>query len=85
MTRFAALVLICASVALTGCLRSAPDATCKGPGFQGLIGQPVSDAGPVPAPKRVILPDGVVTMDYNPQRTNIHVDGAGVITKLTCG
>lgn len=34
---------------------------------------------------RVIQPNSVVTMDHRPGRLNVHVDDAGIITKLTCG
>ena len=40
-----------------------------------------SDAGRV----RVIRPGQVYTMDYRPDRLNIHVDAAGQISELGCG
>lgn len=34
---------------------------------------------------RVLKPDSVATMDYNPKRLNIHTDPGKVIIKLACG
>ena len=34
---------------------------------------------------RWIRPGDMVTMDYSPQRLNIHLDGAGRIERFTCG
>jgi len=47
------------------------------------------DEGPcadvVGHPVRLIGPDSAVTMDYNPERVNIHHDGDFVITQITFG
>jgi outer membrane PBP1 activator LpoA protein len=34
---------------------------------------------------RVLAPGDAATMDYNPQRLNIHIDESETITRLTCG
>ncbi|RFP86522.1 hypothetical protein DZK27_13980 [Rhodobacteraceae bacterium 63075] len=34
---------------------------------------------------RVIKPNSAVTLDHRPERLNVHVSDAGIITKLTCG
>lgn len=34
---------------------------------------------------RVLQPDSVATMDFNPKRLNIHIDPGKVIIKLACG
>lgn len=34
---------------------------------------------------RVLRPDDMATMDFDPQRLNIHVDPGKVIIKLACG
>lgn len=36
-------------------------------------------------PTRIIRPGDLVTQDYRPQRLNIHLDGAGTVTRLSCG
>jgi hypothetical protein len=36
-------------------------------------------------PVRIIPPNGRVTMDYAPSRLNISLDGADLITKVSCG
>jgi len=39
----------------------------------------------LPANTRVIHPDSMVTMDYNPNRWNLHVDESNKITKVEQG
>jgi hypothetical protein len=34
---------------------------------------------------RVLAPGDFATMDYNPQRLNIHIDESETITRLNCG
>ncbi len=34
---------------------------------------------------RIIRPGDVITMDYNPNRLNLVVDGNGIITRVYCG
>lgn len=34
---------------------------------------------------RVLAPGDAATLDYNPQRLNIHIDESETITRLTCG
>jgi hypothetical protein len=34
---------------------------------------------------RVVPPNGRVTMDFVPNRVNIALDAAGIITAVTCG
>lgn len=36
-------------------------------------------------PFRVLSPGSVVTMDYNPERINIHTDDEGTVAYITCG
>jgi len=36
-------------------------------------------------PVRWIEPDGLVTLDYNPERINFKLDADGVITRIYCG
>lgn len=41
---------------------------------------------PVPfTPHRVLKPGSVMTMDFNPLRLNVHIDGKGFITDARCG
>jgi hypothetical protein len=46
-----------------------------------LAGQQIVAAGKV----RVIAPGDAVTMDHLPERLNIRVDAAGIVTALDCG
>lgn len=87
LVRIGGMSLLC--IGVMGCLprgeSAAPAPLCV-PGLHaGLVGQPVAAAARLPAPKRIIGPDQMVTMEYNPARTNIETDAAGVITRVFCG
>ena len=58
---------------------------CKEGGWWGLVGRPRAAASIVSEPKRVYTEGDSVTMDNNPDRTNIVVDEAGTIVEVTCG
>ncbi|WP_411974431.1 I78 family peptidase inhibitor [Sulfitobacter faviae] len=62
-----------------------PTDTCKEGSWWGLIGRPKSAASIVSEPKRVYTEGHPVTMDANPNRTNIVLDAEGKIAKVTCG
>jgi hypothetical protein len=34
---------------------------------------------------RILPPNGIATMDYNPARLNISTDANGIITQVSCG
>ena len=36
-------------------------------------------------PYRILKPDSIVTMDYSPDRLNIHTDNDGIILQQDCG
>ncbi|MBO1110543.1 I78 family peptidase inhibitor [Bordetella petrii] len=69
-----------------------PSAACDAQPVQGLIGKKYSEsvAGDArsrsqSAQLRVMRPGQVMTMEYNPARLNIILDGGDVITALRCG
>lgn len=62
----------------------APD-TCNAASYAELLNQPREAASVVPEPKRVVAPTDIVTSDYIPNRVNIGVNEAGIITELGCG
>lgn len=64
-----------------------PDDACGASGLQDLVGQSTSvlAAMTFPAPMRVIKPGMAVTMDYSPERLNLDVDAAEIITRVYCG
>ena len=62
-----------------------PTNTCKEGSWWGLIGRPKSAASIVSEPKRVYTEGDPITMDANPDRTNIVLDAEGKIAKVTCG
>jgi len=70
----------------------APSAACDAQPVQDLIGKRYSEsvAGDArsrsqSAQLRVMRPGQVMTMEYNPARLNIILDGGDVITALRCG
>lgn len=52
-----------------------------------LVGKPLTEPGVPPEGPSVrhIRPDSQVTMDFRPDRLNVHVDAAGLITEFRCG
>ena len=70
----------------------APDPTapvadaCGAAQYAALVGKPVTEPGVPPEGPTVrhIRPDTQVTMDFRPDRLNIDIDAAGVITGFRC-
>lgn len=67
-------------------------ATCDAEPVQGLIGQEATEATVTKATAdsgsatvRVLKPGDAATMDFRPDRLNVHVDDAGLIESLRCG
>ncbi|SOE47459.1 putative exported protein [plant metagenome] len=65
---------------------------CNADTVQDALGKTISDSLAATlrersgsATGRTLRPGQVVTMEYNPQRLNILVDDAGVITAIRCG
>lgn len=63
-----------------------PAPVCPAPAYGGLVG---TNAAAVTFPAgqdvRIIGPDTVVTMDYQPERLNLRVNRAGIIVSVDCG
>ena len=59
--------------------------SCKEGSWWGLVGRPRAAASIVSEPKRVYTEGDSVTMDANPNRTNIVLDAEGKIARVTCG
>lgn len=64
-----------------------PVESCNASQIQGLIGQPASvlNEMSLAEPFRIIKPGMAVTMDYAPERMNIHLDKNNLIESVTCG
>ncbi len=74
--------------ALLGIAACAPQAeeTCDLGSYRGFFGASLAAVTfPADPNLRVIMADDVVTMDFVPDRVNIHVDHNGRIHDLTCG
>ncbi|SEN31767.1 Peptidase inhibitor I78 family protein [Loktanella fryxellensis] len=62
-----------------------PD-TCGAADYADLVGLSLAATTlPVGLNMRVTQPGDMVTMDFAPDRLNIRVDEAGLITSVTCG
>jgi hypothetical protein len=66
--------------------------TCDAAKVQSMIGQVATRRSGGEAVRtagartmRRIEPDSAYTMDYRPDRLNIHVDARGRVTKINCG
>lgn len=61
--------------------------TCKLENYQQYVGQNaavITSAG-LDRPWRIVLPDTIVTQEYNPARLNFRANANGVIQQITCG
>ncbi|KAF1041816.1 MAG: hypothetical protein GAK35_03078 [Herbaspirillum frisingense] len=96
----AALALLATAAILAACSASREPKTadaggegkCDATKVDYLIGENVSGyierkamAESGAADVRVLKPDDMATMDFNPKRLNIHTDPGKVIIKLACG
>ena len=80
--------LACAACADTSTPTSSANlASCGADSLQTMVGQSADVLATMRfrTQMRVIGPDTAVTMDYNPERINIRVDGRGLITAVDCG
>lgn len=84
-----ALVL---TLPLAGCVMDSvptrPDiSSCTSNATHELVGTSVSLINPssLGATVRVLPPNAIATMDYNPARLNISTDANGIITQVSCG
>ena len=90
------LILIPAAFALLACepTGTATSSTpiehppgCNPAGYQALVGESPSKLRLVKLdrPYRVVRPNDVVTLEYNPNRLNFIVNREGKISKASCG
>lgn len=82
----------CSSRETAGDAASESESNCNADAVQGMLGQFASaelieqtrsQASAKQA--RVLAPGDAATMDFNPQRVNIHIDEAEVIQLISCG
>ena len=60
--------------------------TCDANAYKHLLGQGIETAQfPASLDHRIIYPNTAVTMDYKPERLNIHVTKQGIVEDLRCG
>lgn len=88
---FAALMLsalLAACVEVTPAPVQRPDlSTCTSNAAHNLVGTPISlvNTSQLAGTVRILPPDSIATMDYNPARLNIDTDASGIITRVSCG
>ena len=60
---------------------------CGMENFADLVGQPASmiDQNVLPDPHRVVPHNGVITMDYRPNRLTIRIGENGAVETVACG
>ena len=61
--------------------------TCGADERQAWVGQSVASLNDIDLPEgaRVLFPTTPATMDYNPERLNVSVDGGDAISRVYCG
>lgn len=67
-------------------LTNPPPDACGATQYAALVGKPITEPGvPPEGPNvRYIRPNTQVTMDFRPDRLNIHIDAAEIITEFRC-
>jgi hypothetical protein len=77
---------------LAGCVvetvPTRPDlSTCTSNATHQLVGTSISlvNTSQLASTVRILPPNGIATMDYNPARLNISTDANGIITQVSCG
>lgn len=83
------------ALALAGCATAPADgepAACRGDRAASLVGQAATSEAGAEAMRltgarmlRWIRPGDAVTMDYRPERLNVHLDAQGRIARFDCG
>ncbi len=81
------------SATLAGCVvvepvPTRPDlSTCTSNATHELVGSSISlvNTSALAATVRVLPPNSIATMDFNPARLNIETDASGIITRVSCG
>lgn len=95
MTPRSCLAALVLPIALAACVEVAPAPqpsrpdlnTCTSNATHDLVGTPISlvNTSQLAATVRILPPNGMATMDYNPARLNIETDAQGIITRVSCG
>ncbi|WP_033534643.1 I78 family peptidase inhibitor [Bordetella trematum] len=72
--------------------RAAGDKTCDAESMQKQVGKTYTDSlgddirkGSQSSALRVLRPGQVMTLEYNPMRVNIIIDGQGKVSAVRCG
>lgn len=82
------LVAACAQGAVESVAdENSPDLSgCNGQEWLAFVGQPAAQLdGKLPKNARVVAPNSAVTQDFRPDRVNVEVDDADIITGVRCG
>ena len=85
--RFAvAAVLLCGATACSSPYGGARDTDCGASRLADFLGLPAVEVAAIetPGPVRILGPNDVMTLDFNPDRLTILTDGDGSVTELRC-
>jgi hypothetical protein len=93
MTYKPLLAALALPVILAGCVELTPKPTladlssCTSNATHRIVGSSISlvNTSSLAETVRVLPPNGIATMDYNPARLNISTDANGIITQVSCG
>ncbi len=90
--RYVLLALVLMAVCIQSALEGVADengsdlASCNGQEWLAFVGQPAAQLdGKLPENARVVALNSAVTQDFRPDRVNVDVDDAGIITGVRCG
>ena len=80
-------LLLCAACAAPETPSAPQDDTCGRTAYTHLIGQDATalERELIMGKVRVVRPDDMVTMDFNPERINFKIDRNEKIADITCG
>ena len=94
MTLKPLLAALVVPVILAGCVEISPPrptladlSSCTSNATHRLVGSPISlvNTSSLAETVRILPPNGIATMDFNPARLNISTDANGIITQVSCG
>ena len=93
MTLKPLIAVLAVPLVLAGCVTITPAPTlpdlssCTANSTHNLVGSSISlvNTSSLASTVRVLPPNAIATMDYNPARLNIETDASGIITRVSCG
>lgn len=93
MVRVPLLATLVLPALLAGCVETGSQpvladlSTCTSNATHRIVGTPISlvNTSALAETVRILPPNGMATMDFNPARLNISTDANGIVTQVSCG